>query len=73
MPLPIHELRMFEGRQICVALADGSRIDDCSLISAGRSRARTMWLFVNGLDVFIRPADIVAVWESAPLRRQPAA
>ena len=68
-----HELRMFEGRQVSVALADGSRIDDCSLISAGRSRARTVWVFVNGIDVFIHPADVVAVWESAPLQRQPAA
>lgn len=73
MPPPIHELRMFEGRQVSVALADGSRIDDCSLISAGRTRVRPVWLFLNGIDVFIRPADVVAVWESAPLGRQPAA
>jgi hypothetical protein len=73
MPPPIHELRTFEGRQVSVALADGSRIDDCSLISAGRSRSRTVWLFLNGIDVFIHPADVVAVWESAPLQRQPAA
>jgi hypothetical protein len=73
MSPPIQELRTFEGHQVCLALADGSRIDDCSLVSAGRSRARRVWLFVNGLDVFIRPADVVAVWESAPLRRQPAA
>ncbi len=73
MSPPIPELRMFEGRQVSLALADGSRIDDCSLISAGRSRARTVWLFVNGIDVFIRPAEVVAVWESAPLGRQPAA
>ena len=33
---------------------------------AGRSRARPVWLLMNGIDVFIRPADVVAVWESAP-------
>lgn len=67
----LHELRTFEGRQVCVALADGSRIDDCSLVSAGRGRGRghRMWVFVNGIDVFIRAADVVAVWEAAP---QPA-
>ncbi len=73
MSSPMPELQMFEGRQVCLALADGSRIDDCSLVSAGRTRARTVWLFVNGIDVFIRPAEVVAVWESAPLRREPAA
>ncbi|MGH9008972.1 MAG: hypothetical protein ACRDYF_03895 [Acidimicrobiia bacterium] len=73
MSPPIHEFRMFEGRQVCVALADGSRIDDCSLVSAGRGRAQTVWVFVNGIDVFIRPADVTAVWEAASYRRQPAA
>jgi hypothetical protein len=73
MSPPIQELRTFEGRQVCVALADGSRIDDCSLVSAGRGRARTVWVFANGIDVFIRPADLIAVWEASPQRCRPAA
>src|SRR5205814_641559 len=48
MAQPIEEFRKFEGRQVSVALADGSRIDDCSLVSAGRGRADTVWVFVNG-------------------------
>ena len=63
----IEELRTFEGRQVCMALADGSRIDDCSLVSAGRGPGRTIWVFVNGIDAFVQPADVLAVWE-APQR-----
>jgi hypothetical protein len=73
MSTPSHELQTFEGRQVCVALADGSRIDDCSFVSAGRTRARRLWVFVNGIDVFIHPADVVAVWEAAAHGRRHAA
>jgi hypothetical protein len=71
MPPPSRELRMFEGRQVCVALLDGSRIDDCSLVSIGRARPHRIRVFANGIDVFIRAADIAAVWEAPP--RQPSA
>jgi hypothetical protein len=64
MAQAVEELRKFEGRQVSVAVADGSRIDDCSLVSAGRGRADTVWVFVNGGDIFIRLADVVAVWEA---------
>jgi len=73
MAQAIEELRKFEGRQVSVALADGSRIDDCSLVSAGRGRADTVWVFVNGTDVFVRLAEVVAVWEVAPRRGRSAA
>ena len=42
------ELRCLEGRQVSVALADGSRIDDCQLVSAGRYGTGTVWLFSDG-------------------------
>lgn len=64
-------LRQWEGRQVSVALADGSRIDDCQLVSAGRHGARTLWLFTNGADVFVPLADVTAVWEAGG-RRQAA-
>lgn len=57
-------LKAFEGRRVCVALADGSRLDDCQLVSAGRHRARNVWLFANGIDCFISPGGIVDVWEA---------
>ena len=57
-------LRQWEGRQVSVALADGSRIDDCQLVSAGRCAA-TLWLFTNGSDLFVALDDVTAVWEAA--------
>jgi hypothetical protein len=69
----VETLRGLEGQQVCVALADGSRIDDCSLVSAGRGRAKTIWVYVNGIDAFLQSADVVAVWETAPGRGRSAA
>jgi hypothetical protein len=53
-----------EGRRVSLALADGSRIDDCELVSAGHG-AGTLWLFVNGDDVFVAVDDITDAWEAA--------
>jgi hypothetical protein len=66
MAMAMHELRQLEGRQVCVALADGSRLDRCGLVAAARGPAKTMWLFVDGLDVFIHQGDVLAMWEAAP-------
>jgi hypothetical protein len=57
-------LRRWEGLQVSVALADGSRIDDCQLVSAGRNAAGTLWLFSNGADRFVPIGDVTAVWEA---------
>jgi hypothetical protein len=58
-------LWQWEGRRVSVALADGSRIDDCQLVSAGRNGARTLWLFTNGADMFVALTDVTDVWEQA--------
>jgi hypothetical protein len=60
----MNELRELQGRQVCVALTDGSRIDDCSLVSVGQQRTDTLWVFSNGGDAFIPIVDVVAVWEA---------
>ncbi len=60
----IARLRGLEGLQIGLSLADGSRIDDCQLVSAGRC-AGTLWLFTNGSDLFVALGDVTAVWEAA--------
>ena len=65
MDIRLSQLRCFEGRDISVALADGSRIDGCQLVSAGRGGNRSVWVYVNGIDVFLARGDIVAVWEAA--------
>jgi len=59
------ELHGLEGRQVSVALRDGTRIDDCQLVSAPRARTETVWLFSNGDDVFVGLADVVDIWEVA--------
>jgi hypothetical protein len=66
------QVRELEGRQVSLALVDGSRIDDCSLVSVGRGRATTVWIFTNGEDAFLDVSDVVDVWEHAVPRR-PAA
>jgi hypothetical protein len=48
-----------------LALADGSRIDDAMLMSAGSG---TVWVFLNGEDTFIALHNLIDVWESGPLR-----
>lgn len=73
MPQRNAELRKLEGQQVCMALADGSRIDDCSLVSAGRGRAKTIWVYVNGIDAFLQLAEVVTIWEAAPGRARFAA
>ena len=58
----LNHLRSFEGRDVCVALADGSRIDDCQLVLAGRQK---LWVFVNGQDAFVRVERVIDFWEAA--------
>lgn len=56
-------LHALEGRQVSVALCDGSRIDDCQLVAAPRAGTTTLWLFSNGDDLFVCTGDVVDVWE----------
>jgi hypothetical protein len=41
----LHEFRKLEGQHVLVDLADGSSFGDCMLVSAGRARTATLWLF----------------------------
>lgn len=59
-------LKHLEGRRVCLALAGGDRIDDCQLISLGRGRCPSVWIFSNGLDRFLIRGDVVDCWESRP-------
>ena len=58
----IAHLLTLEGRRVTVALADGSRIDDCELVSAGR-HSDNVWLFAGGVDTFVSVHDIIEFWE----------
>ena len=65
-------LQQWEGRQVSVALADGSRIDDCQLVSAGRHETTSVWLFAGGVDRFVPTADLVDVQEYVRKSATPA-
>jgi hypothetical protein len=59
------QLRMsdsIDGRQVNVALRDGTRIDDCQLVSSRRGTAGTLWLFADGEDRFIPCDDVLDLW-----------
>jgi hypothetical protein len=58
------KLTTLEGRQVSVALRNGDRLDDVQLVSAGRNRVGTLWLFTNGADTFIEVEDVIDVWEA---------
>jgi hypothetical protein len=66
------KLRWLEGRRVDVALRDGSRIDDCQLVSCGRNRLGSLWLFSNGNDIFVALDDIVDLWERSSRQRRVA-
>ena len=47
------EIRRLEGRLVRLALADGSQIERCELVSAGHRRAGTLWVLLDGTDTFV--------------------
>ena len=59
----VTELRALEGHHVSLALTDGSRIDDCQLVSACRTQAGTVWLFTGGIDTFVPLGEIADLWE----------
>jgi hypothetical protein len=59
-------LRDLEGRVVSIALADGSRFDAVTLVSAGRGRTPTVWLYDGGIDVFVPRVTVVDAWEHVP-------
>lgn len=61
----LQELRALEGRRVGLAVRGGHRFDDCQLVSVGRGRTRTLWVFANGADTFVPVDDVVDVWEAA--------
>jgi hypothetical protein len=60
-------LSALEGYRVGIALRDGSRLDDCQLVSAGRPRTRTLWVCTGRSDVFVPITEVVDVWESPPI------
>jgi hypothetical protein len=59
------ELRRLEGVGVHLALTDGSRLDDVSLISM---RGRSLWIFDGGEDIFVPLADVIDFWPAESAR-----
>ena len=57
----LHEL---EGRHAQIELSDGARVCG-TLISYGRGRVSTVWLEVDGADMFIPRDTVVGAWGEA--------
>jgi hypothetical protein len=55
---PPGRLRRLEGRKVSVALRDGTRLSGCTLVSAGRSRAGTLWLVAGDVDTFVAVDEV---------------
>lgn len=62
-PQSLRSLRHLEGHHVSVALADGSRLDDCELVSAGRGATASIWLHDGVDDRILAATDVVELWE----------
>ena len=61
----IHALKALEGRRVGLAVRGGHRIDDCQLVSTGRGRSASLWVFADGVDTFVPIDDVIDLWEAA--------
>jgi hypothetical protein len=60
----VQERRPFaahEGARVAVILVDGSCLEDCELVSAGRGAAETVWIVSDNRDMILPLADVVDV------------
>jgi hypothetical protein len=62
----VAKLVHLEGRRVSVAFSDGSRLDDCELVSTGHKGTHTLWFFANGTDVFADAENVIDIWEVRP-------
>jgi hypothetical protein len=58
-----NRLRDLEGRRVNLALADGSSFTGVTLVSSGRGTVSSLWLDVDGMDVFIHRTQVLNAWE----------
>jgi hypothetical protein len=63
-PHSLPTLRRLQGRHVAVALFDGTRLDDCELVSVGRGSG-TLWLLVGDDDRIVPVDHVVDVVELA--------
>jgi hypothetical protein len=58
-------MRSLEGRHVGLAFRDGSRIEDCRLVSAARRGVDSLWVYYDGMDVFVPLGALADLWETA--------
>jgi hypothetical protein len=58
--------RTFEGQRVSLSLVNGTRIDDCQVVSAARGADENIWVFSNGADRFVALSEVVDCWEEDP-------
>jgi hypothetical protein len=58
-PVPFRRL---EGRRVRMSLADGSQLD-VEVVSAGRGRVTSLWLDLDGADLFVEKGDVLDIQE----------
>jgi hypothetical protein len=61
------DFRHLEGHRVGLTMADGSRLDMVDVVSAGCGDVTSLWLDVDGEDIFIQKADVIAVSEAATI------
>ena len=59
----ISQFTHLEGCRVSLALRDGSRLDDCQLVSTGRNRTASVWVFSNGAGTFVPVDSVMDLWE----------
>lgn len=60
------QIRDLEGHQVSLSLVNGSRIDDCQMVSAACGPTENIWVFSNGADRFLALSEVVDCWEVPP-------
>lgn len=63
-PQTLRSFRHLEGHQVSVSLSDGSRLDDCELVSAGRGQSVTLWLHDGQHDRMVKAVEVLDLWEA---------
>jgi hypothetical protein len=59
------DLRGLEGKLVSLALIDGTQMDGCSLVSAGRASVATLWVLADGDDTFISRDQVLDIRAAA--------
>jgi hypothetical protein len=49
---------------VSLALRGGRRLDDCQLVSVGRTGKRTPWVYSDGADAVVPVEEMLDVWDA---------